>query len=130
MHEKIKLGLIVLVGVAVGGVGMYVFQMRSISKPMQVQKSVQTSGQETVSLSVDGMDCEACAVKIESSLKEMAGVENCSVTFSEKKLVCRINPQLVSVQDLIKGVKAVGFEAVEKVDSGQLKVIDYKIKFN
>lgn len=63
----------------------------------------------TLELPISGMDCAACAKKVQRALKKLPGVENVEVLLSAEKAVINHDPKLVT-RDLLKAtVEKVGF---------------------
>lgn len=59
------------------------------------------------------LTCPSCVAKIETSLKVLKGVSDAKVYFNSGKIEVQHDPQIVQVEDLIKAVKSVGYEARE-----------------
>jgi copper chaperone CopZ len=57
------------------------------------------------------LSCPSCVTKIESALKAVAGVTDAKVYFNTGKIEVQHDPQVVGVQELVKVVKSVGYEA-------------------
>ena len=59
------------------------------------------------------LSCPSCVAKIETALKALNGVEDAKVYFNTGKIEVQHDPQAVKVEELIKAVKSVGYEARE-----------------
>ena len=59
------------------------------------------------------LSCPSCVAKIEAALKTLDGVSDAKVHFNTGKIEIQHDPTLVQPADLVKAVKAVGYEARE-----------------
>lgn len=57
------------------------------------------------------LTCPSCVAKIEAALKVIHGVAGAKVYFNTGKIEVEYDPQVTQVDDLVKAVKAVGYEA-------------------
>lgn len=57
------------------------------------------------------LTCPSCVAKIESALKVLNGVTDAKVYFNTGKIEVEHDPQIVQVEDLVKAVKSVGYDA-------------------
>lgn len=64
-----------------------------------------------VNLSITGMHCAGCAVKIEKKLSTAKGINDASVNFASMQAVIEYDPAHIKPHDLIKTVKKTGYEA-------------------
>jgi len=60
-------------------------------------------------LRVEGMDCGACAVKIENAVKRLPGVSDINVSFSQQSLALTHDEDRTSRAAIEKQIKALGF---------------------
>lgn len=65
---------------------------------------------ETVNFHVPSISCQVCSNKIQSGLKEMAGIGSTSVDLISKRVDVEYNPQEVSPSDIKKKVASLGYE--------------------
>lgn len=65
----------------------------------------------TVTLKLDGMSCAACANSIEKVLKNLPGVENCSVNFGAEQATVHYNPDQTCPRSVAASIDAAGFRA-------------------
>jgi Cu+-exporting ATPase len=71
---------------------------------------------QKVVLPIMGMSCASCAVNIQKGLSQMEGVADAKVNFATEKATVTFDPDNVTVGDLVKTVKDLGYEAgVERV---------------
>lgn len=79
------------------------------------------------SLDITGMTCAACANRIEKGLKGLPGVIQANVNLTMESASISINPQAVTINDIIKKIENLGYSASEKLSvqhSSDLKELD------
>lgn len=70
-----------------------------------------------LTLKILGMECAACAAKIERQLKKMDGVIDAAVNFAVEKVTVDYDPDRVGVDALIKTIVDLGYRvSTERVD--------------
>lgn len=69
----------------------------------------QTPDFKTQQMQVGGMDCASCALKIEKSIQQLAGVAEVSVSVATERLTVSYNPQQVNEFDIQNRVRALGY---------------------
>lgn len=76
------------------------------------QDFVHTEGESsTVSLTIDGITCAACAWLIEHKLKHVAGIKSISVnTTTERALVCW-DPLIIKLSKILTLISQIGYQA-------------------
>jgi copper chaperone len=57
------------------------------------------------------LTCPSCVAKIEKALKSMQGVNGAVVFFNTGRIEVEHDPQAVSAAELVKAVKAAGYDA-------------------
>ncbi|HWI55021.1 MAG TPA: heavy metal translocating P-type ATPase [Desulfobacteria bacterium] len=62
-------------------------------------------------LKLVGMTCAACAARIEKKLNSIDGVYNAGVNFAVERASFEFNPDLVTIKEIEKSVKDLGYEA-------------------
>ncbi|MCF8138837.1 MAG: heavy metal translocating P-type ATPase, partial [Desulfotignum sp.] len=68
--------------------------------------------QEIVTLPVTGMSCANCAANIDKTLAGMDGVVDVSVNFASERVSIQYIPSVVSLDDMQKKIKDLGFELI------------------
>ncbi|MBL8577224.1 MAG: cadmium-translocating P-type ATPase [Mesorhizobium sp.] len=63
----------------------------------------------TLELPIGGMDCAACAKKVQRALKKLPGVANVEVLLNAEKAIIDMDPKLVTRDALTATVEKVGF---------------------
>ncbi|MDE2142147.1 MAG: cation transporter [Elusimicrobia bacterium] len=73
---------------------------------------------ETIKFAVSGMDCAACTLGIEKSLKKVPGVKDASIDFKKGEATVYAEKGRVAAQDLIQAIRSSGpyFAQMEKVN--------------
>jgi Cu+-exporting ATPase len=75
-----------------------------------------TEAAQRVALPIRGMSCASCASNIQKGLSRVKGVVDANVNFATERATVTFDPDHVTVGDLVKTVKALGYEAgVERV---------------
>ena len=69
---------------------------------------------ESVSLSITGMTCAACATRIEKNIAKVPGVQKANVNLATEKASVTYNPSEASVEDIIAKVKKTGYGVQEE----------------
>lgn len=77
----------------------------------------QTPALKTQRLHVDGMDCSSCALKIENSLQQLAGVVEVSVSVATKRLTVSYDPQQVTEAEIQTRVTALGYSIMPELSA-------------
>ncbi|HEX3011970.1 MAG TPA: heavy metal translocating P-type ATPase, partial [Syntrophomonadaceae bacterium] len=69
-----------------------------------------------VELKISGMSCAACSAKIEKSLNKIDGVGQAAVNLTTERANVEYDASRVKVSDMIKTIKALGYEAEKAED--------------
>jgi Cu+-exporting ATPase len=67
---------------------------------------------ETVTLTVDGMSCASCVLRVEKALKNVDGVQDAAVNLASEKARITFDPSRVSLQDIRQSVEDSGYTLV------------------
>jgi copper chaperone len=59
------------------------------------------------------LSCPSCVAKIETALRSLNGVADAKVFFNSGKIEVEHDPEKVRVDELVKAIKSVGYEAGE-----------------
>ena len=85
------------------------------------QKRIKMENEDALnklSLSVQGMSCASCVKRVEDGLAEMPGVKDVSVNLPLEKASLNFSDNFVSVDEIVRKVKALGYEAsVESMET-------------
>ena len=76
----------------------------------------QTTGSATTTLTLEGMTCASCAMRIEKGLRKVPGVSEVSVNLATERARVQYDPTTAHVDDLIKKVEATGYKAAPLED--------------
>ena len=66
---------------------------------------------KTVTLSVPGMTCEACAGEIERELRQVPGVVRADVSFEQRRAAIALSAAQPEVEPLIGAIEKAGYHA-------------------
>ncbi|MFE4523613.1 heavy metal translocating P-type ATPase [Cytobacillus firmus] len=87
------------------------------------EKKIEDLGYAVVSEKAEfellGMTCAACSGRIEKGLNKLPGVKQAVVNLALETGTVEYNPEQVSVQDMIKKVEHLGYQAKVKTDKDQ-----------
>jgi heavy metal translocating P-type ATPase len=73
---------------------------------------------EQIGMSVEGMTCATCAVRIQKVLSRQAGVDNASVNFADNRATLRYRPDTVSLETLSAVVERLGYHLTPLTPQG------------
>lgn len=65
-------------------------------------------------LKIVGMHCNACAVNIESTLKEERGILEANVNFASEKLSLTYDPKIISLEKIKGALSSLGYQLLEE----------------
>ena len=66
---------------------------------------------QQVVLVVEGMTCQLCDVTVATALTNLEGVDQAIVTFEPPEAIVRFDPKKVSLADMEKATRDVGYPA-------------------
>ena len=69
------------------------------------------TGMQQVVLVVEGMTCQLCDVTVATALTNLEGVDQAIVTFEPPEAIVRFDPKRVSLADMEKATRDVGYPA-------------------
>jgi Cu+-exporting ATPase len=70
-----------------------------------------SANEECAVLTLEGMTCASCAMRIEKGLKKVAGVKEANVNLATEKATIIYNPTQTGIEQMIQKVEAVGYKA-------------------
>jgi len=73
---------------------------------------------ETLRLRIEGMDCGACALKIEHALSRLPGASDISVDFGRQSLALSLSDRSTSLEDVKAQIRSLGFNSIEQREDG------------
>jgi P-type Cu+ transporter len=79
------------------------------SSPSAHSPDATPGGTERVSLPITGMNCAACAARIEKTLKGAAGVRQANVNFAAHQATVEYDPARTDTQSLVEVVREAGY---------------------
>ena len=80
------------------------------------------------SLPVTGMSCAACAVSVESMLKNTAGVNDAAVNYANQSLNVDFDPEQVSLSDLDAVLQGIGYGLLLEIEEDDAQTKQQKIQ--
>lgn len=87
----------------------------------QMEEKIEKLGYHAVKEQIDfqltGMTCAACANRIEKGLGKMPGISAAAVNFALETAHVEYNPSEVSVEEMIRKVEKLGYQATPKGDT-------------
>src|SRR5699024_4701291 len=83
---------------------------------------------EQMELDVFGMTCAACSTRIEKVLNKQQGIERASVNLANETATLEYNPGLIEADDIIDKIKALGYDAKQRVDAEEKELKQMKTK--
>jgi len=84
----------------------------------QIQTERMVKSQATLTL--EGMTCASCAMRIEKGLKKVPGVKDASVNLATEQATVIYDPTQTNLERMVQKVEAVGYQARPQVMSSQL----------
>ena len=80
---------------------------------------------KTESISITGMICSSCALKIEKALNKIEGVGKATVNFDLGKAVVEFDNISVKREDLVNQIKDLGYEVIRE-NKNHDKIISFQ----
>ena len=80
---------------------------------------------QTIILKVSGMNCAACAARIEKELRKLPGVSDATVNFALETAQIKFSAEKISVADITQKINQLGYQAIFD-DNGQSNKIRQK----
>ena len=66
---------------------------------------------ETVTIQVEGMDCDACEAPIKAALQQIPGVRNTDVSYRRGDARVRFDPKQTNVEQIKRAINSTGYKA-------------------
>lgn len=63
-----------------------------------------------VTLRIEGMACDACASRLETSLRKVDGITGASVDFAQKRARVSFDPARTNVKAIVEAIEGLGFQ--------------------
>ena len=80
-----------------------------------MEASTQTLDPDALRMRVEGMDCAACAIKIENALKRLPGVSDVNVSYASELLTLRLDSDRTARSVLEGRIRALGYSPMPLV---------------
>ena len=86
------------------------------------------AGVESVSISIRGMSCASCVMKVTAALNRVEGVVSASVNFAAEKADINYIPGIASLEVLMAAIRDAGYEPLPQAKEEDLIERDARIK--
>ena len=86
------------------------------------QTQTEPMAESQATLTLEGMTCASCAMRIEKGLKKVPGVKDASVNLATEQATVIYDPTQTNLEQMVQKVEAVGYQARPQVVSSQLPV--------
>src|SRR5712692_8655367 len=102
-----------------------VINMASDSKPWieekvgESQPRPDSMAESRTTLTLEGMTCASCAMRIEKGLKKVPGVKDASVNLATERADVTYDPAQTGVEQMVQKVEAVGYKATPQIATTQ-----------
>src|SRR6266699_6429825 len=87
---------------------------RALAETVVVPQA-QIRGEDRAVLTLEGMTCASCAMRIEKGLKKLPGVKDASVNFATEQATVMYDPAKTGIEQMVQKVDAVGYKAIPLV---------------
>src|SRR5947209_14168400 len=87
-------------------------EARHIIEPQQSREEEQATETCRTTLTLEGMTCASCAMRIEKGLKKVPGVIDAQVNLATERGTVTYDPTQTAVEQLVQKVEAVGYKAI------------------
>src|SRR5260370_25011796 len=84
----------------------------------QMQRAAKSRG----TLTLEGMTCGSCAMRIEKGLRKAPGIKDASVNAATEQATGTYDPAKTNLEQMVQKVEAVGYKAFPQVSSPQKPV--------
>src|SRR5260370_1035580 len=87
-----------------------------------VVSQMQPGAESRATLTLEGMTCASCAMRIEKGLKKVPGIKDASVNLATEQATVTYDPAQTNLEQMVHKVEAVGYKAFPQVSSPQKPV--------
>jgi Cu+-exporting ATPase len=87
-----------------------------------VVSQMQPGAESRATLTLEGMTCASCAMRIEKGLKKVPGIKDASVNLATEQATVTYDPAQTNLEQMVQKVEAVGYKAFPQVSSPQKPV--------
>src|SRR6266481_3353910 len=87
-----------------------------------VVSQMQPGAESRATLTLEGMTCASCAMRIEKGLKKVPGIKDASVNLATEQATVTCDPAQTNLEQMVQKVEAVGYKAFPQVSSPQKTV--------
>lgn len=103
---RIALPLVTLAVLGFFSLNIYTYAEGDLSDP-----SILSAAYAQTVIPVEGMTCITCTIPVESSLKNIEGVQTVNANIAKKSVTVHYDPQQVQIEQFVKAVNSTGYRA-------------------
>lgn len=85
---------------------------------------------KTIEVPVSGMSCAACAVSVESMLKETKGIQSASVNYANQSAIISLEKEGMDLSEAKKNIQSIGYDLLIDLDNPEdledIKATEFK----
>ncbi|WP_339902737.1 heavy metal translocating P-type ATPase [uncultured Cyclobacterium sp.] len=94
---------------------------------------------QTIEVPISGMSCAACAVSVESMLKETKGIQSASVNYANQSAIISLEKEGMDLSEAKKNIQSIGYdllidldkpEDLEAIKAAELKALKKKTLYS
>src|SRR5260221_12556121 len=87
-----------------------------------VVSQMQPGAESRATLTLEGMTCASCAMRIEKGLKKVPGIKDASVNLATEQATVTYDPPQTNLEQMVRKVEAVGYNSFPHGSSPQKTV--------
>ena len=91
------------------------FIKRIFPENEKVSTAITTSSARTVEFGIDGMNCEACELHINSELAKLKGIYKYHTSYSLAKSIVTYDPEKISTDSIIAAINLTGYKVKNSI---------------
>src|SRR6266436_4976936 len=82
-----------------------------------VVSQMQPGAESRATLTLEGMTCASCAIRIEKGLKKVPGIKDASVNLATEQATVTYEPAQTNLEQMVQKVEAIGYKVTPRVAS-------------
>ncbi len=100
--------------------------MAEIQDRPEVADNARAPETTRITLTIEGMTCASCAMRIEKGLKKVAGVEDAAVNLATERATVTLDPAVATTDALIAKVRATGYDAAPFLERAEVTPVQQR----
>src|SRR5262245_59436335 len=80
--------------------------------PPSMTAALEPAGESALKMRVEGMDCSACAIKVENALRRLPGVSDINMSYATETLSLRLDETRSSRDRIETQIRGLGYRPV------------------